>query len=371
MTRRTVLPILLLALLFAACPPPHPPAPVMVKVTVCAESLLLPNPFCPSTEVREFRPDAVPTAVCTLHVAPPEPPAIPVCASPWPESGKLRIWSGTLLGGLSTRDNATFKESDLPAYYDAIAEDGPNCERNFAYFEDDGAWTSYRPSDPDYYQHLIYRINLAVQRKITEILCLTPYGITNSDDEIRTIIRATKQFLPYIIYEAVNEPRDNERQKEIVAILQAEGIPNKNIQIEYVDSGAFFDLLATTLKGEGLATLHWVGTMDTVDADWPMGWSTSDGTMKLMGYGMYGSNDGQDAARAAKGLNWWAHSQMTPPVTEYRRPDNPQLAEVTPWMLANGRGYEHLSAAGFQASATPDLRAAIELGRAERRAMRR
>jgi hypothetical protein len=45
-------------------------------------------------------------------------------------------------------------------------------------------------------------------------------------------------------------------------------------------------------------------------------------------------------------------------------------AAVLAWMLANGPGWEWLSASGFQASATPDLKAAISIGRAERLAMR-
>jgi hypothetical protein len=181
-----------------ACPPAipeqflkgHEPADCRhVMVRLCVGTALLANEYCPAWVDTAQLPEDLP-GPCTTHKA---PPVIPVCASPWPESGKLRVWSGGLLGILSTKDCATFKEADLPAYYDAIATDGPNSERNFVYFEDDGEWTSYRPTDPDYYQHLTYRINLAYQRKITEILCLTPYGMTNSDDEIRALIRADRK----------------------------------------------------------------------------------------------------------------------------------------------------------------------------------
>jgi hypothetical protein len=40
-------------------------------------------------------------------------------------------------------------------------------------------------------------------------------------------------------------------------------------------------------------------------------------------------------------------------------------------MLEHGKAWEMLSASGFQSGGRPNLKAAIELGREERRAMRR
>lgn len=299
-------------------------------------------------------------------------PIIPKCSSPYHREGKLLVWSGTSLTTLSTKDNALFKEADLPAYYDALVADGVNAERSFAYFTDgDTNWDSFLPCNPGFYEHLNYRLGLIKERDLTEIMCLTPYGGENSFDEVREIIRRTKSFLPNIIYECVNEPTTNDRQKRIVDILKDENIPNKYIQINFLDSGEFGELLTVWLNGEGLACAHRTGSMETIRLTNELGkaWEGSPGCMRLMGNGLYGSNDGDDVQQSAKGLTFWA--QKPEDKIKYRRSDNNQITEITSWMLAHGRGvgFEVLSACGFQASEPPDLKEAIRIGRDERRAM--
>jgi hypothetical protein len=198
-------------------------------------------------------------------------------------------------------------------------------------------------------------------------MCLTPYDGINSEDEVRELIRRTKSFLPNIIYECVNEPANNDRQARIVQILKEEGIPNKFIMIDWVDSSEFTILLETTLAGEGLASLHRVGSMETIHAPWPTGWSTSEGTMKAMRNGLGGSCDGSDVTGNSHGLRFWYHVQHG--VEGFERPDNQQLYEITKWMLENGKHYEDLSATGFQESESPNLKKAIENGKIERQKM--
>ncbi len=292
----------------------------------------------------------------------------PFCLSPYHKTGKLIIWSGTSLTTLSTKDNALFKEADLPAYFDALVADGVNSERSFAYFCDgDADWESYLPCNPGFYEHLTYRLGLIKERDLTEIMTLTPYGGQNSDDEIRGLIRRTKSFSPNIVYHAVNEPQNNDRQKRIVEISHEEGIENKFIMIEYMDSSDFTKLLQEDLNGEGLASYHRVGSMETINAPWPVGWSTSSGTMDLMKIGMGGSCDGSDITGNSRGLRFWYHVQHG--IMGYERPDNQQLYNITKWMLANGKHYEDLSAAGFQESESPNLKKAIENGKIERQKM--
>lgn len=297
------------------------------------------------------------------------PPKEP-CKYPYHETGKILCWSGTLLSGLSTKETPLFQESMLEEYYDALVVDGANTERNCSYFLDEtDAWKSHKFGDPDYLRHLYYRLGLVKKRDLTEIFCLTPYGGNLSDEEIRLLIRATKLYLPNIIYEPINEPRDNERQRRIVEILKEEGIPNDFIQLNYVDSGDFFDLLKNGLKGEGLASYHRVGSMDSINASWPVGWTCSPGTLEMMQYGLCPSNDG---ANDGHGLNWaWTDSA--------RRSNPEEIKAVLGWSLKHynqftlqdekGRGFEHLSAAGFQRGEFPCLEDAINFGRDERRAM--
>jgi hypothetical protein len=45
----------------------YTPLPVMVQIAVCPTSGLLPNKYCPATELREFEEGKEPTEVCTTH----------------------------------------------------------------------------------------------------------------------------------------------------------------------------------------------------------------------------------------------------------------------------------------------------------------
>jgi len=222
---------------------------------------------------------------------------------------------------------------------------------------------------------------LVAQRKLTEILTIGPYVGYHLKDiptflrYVETFIKRTKKWLPYVIYETWNEPSGTPEEqvaasRRIVDILQAEGVPNAHIQIPYSDSSDFAMLLVNQMKGEGLACLHWVGSMETIQLSTERGqaWEGSSGTEWLMRNGLYGSNDGEDTQGAARGLNWWHREQVG--CQKYRRPDIDQLYKITKWMLSHGRGYEHLSAAGFQRSETPILADAIVLGKSERAAMR-
>jgi hypothetical protein len=138
--------------------------------------------------------------------------------------------------------------------------------------------------------------------------------------------------------------------------------------IYYADSGAFADLLVNALEGKGLASLHGVGSMETINQP-GTGWSTSPGCMKLMEYGLTGSNDGEDATHSAKGLFWpWL------PNGPGQRSTAGQGHDIEAWNLAHGHGWEFLSASGFQTGdpkqGRPNIKKAIELGREERKALR-
>jgi len=59
-------------------PPPPPPPPIeYVTIAVCPASGLLPNPYCPATESRQFVKGQEPATLCGIHVAPPPPPPPP------------------------------------------------------------------------------------------------------------------------------------------------------------------------------------------------------------------------------------------------------------------------------------------------------
>lgn len=371
--KRKITWILALALLLmAATCPPKPPTP-KIQVLVCNDFSDLPasearivNEWCPASHWAEYVKGHEPIIVCTKHVKP-EPP-IPQCDIPWPETGKLLIWSGLLLCDLSTKDNEEFQESDLDDYYNALAEDGVNAIRSFAFFLDEqpGYWESWKPIDTGYGIHFTTRLKLITERKLTAIVSLWAYGGGSTDSEIDYVIDLAKPFLPYIVFEPINEAYGMSGQIKIVNMLKAKGIPNSAIMISFVDSGEFADMLVNGLNGEGLACGHGIGSLETIHAPWPNGWSTSSGTLALMKYGLFPSSDGEDATHSARGSFWF----WLPDPGPGRRPSVDQIYGITKWSLENGRGYEQLSAAGFLDSGRPNLKAAIELGREERRAMR-
>jgi hypothetical protein len=337
----------------------------MVTKKICKDTGNLVNPFCPNPIDFSYPQSQVPTIICYIHKEP-----IPKCPDPYPK-GKLRVVVYTLLGGLAMKEIPEWPDNRLAEYYNALVLDGVNAERYVSTCKPGDPYDPleyWQLEDPEYLGVITKRLNLMRERDLTAIICLQPYRGTISDDRARWLIRALRGYP--IIWECENEPADNDNQERLVEILKSEGIPNNFIQIELVDSGAFYDLLHKTLNDEGLATYHWTGTMETIHAPWPKGWSTSSGMMEFMKMGLYGSNDGQDTMRAAKGLNFWLHDHQNPPITEYRRPNNEQLGAVSAWFRAHGKGHvEHLSAAAYQRSASPNMDDAISIGRAERQAM--
>lgn len=374
--------LLILALVFmAATCPPKPPTP-KIWITVCnnfpdtppAEARIA-NEFCPATHPAQYidKDGQRPTEICTTHTKP-EPP-IPQCDVPWPDKRWFGPWDGALLGYYCSKElDGEFTKDRLTAYADALAEDGIPLTRGFSHFYDEipGIWESWKPVDQEYRDILQFRIKLMADRKITSIISLEPYGAGLAPDaDIDWIIDSAKPFLPWVIFETANENGNTSLSAKLISQLKGHGIPSENILIYFEDSGAFADLLVNTLEGKGLASLHGVGSMETIDAPWPNGWSTSPGTLKLMIYGLTGSNDGDDYAKEAKGLLWpWL------PNGPGRRSTAGQSHDITFWYLTNGgRGWEFLSASGFQqhgpGQQRPDLLGAVELGKEERRAMRR
>ncbi len=61
--------LIILAFSVPTCKPPEPP-PEIIEVEVCSESGLLPNEYCPETEIREFEKGKEPTEYCDIHQAP-------------------------------------------------------------------------------------------------------------------------------------------------------------------------------------------------------------------------------------------------------------------------------------------------------------
>lgn len=370
-----LLAALVLALLMAPACPPKPPTP-KVWADVCnafpdtpGTAARVANDYCPATHPAQYVKGTEPTTVCTLHVKP-EPP-IPQCDIPVPDGYPPLIWEGALLGFPSTVLNDEFTQEGTVAYANAIAEDGTNCVRGFGFFLDDvykdgnPYWISWKPADAEYQAVVRERLKLFADRKITVIFSLEPYGGMATDSELDWEIETALPYLPYVIFETANENGNMTLQRALIARLKAHGVPNENIQLYYHDSGDFADALQNELGGKGLACLHGVGTMDSVNAPWPRGWSTSPGTLALMGLGLYGSNDGEDGEHAAKGLYWfWM------PTGPGQRSTASQGHDVTAWFVSHGRGWEFLSAAGFQEGGRPNLLKAVELGREERKAMR-
>jgi len=397
--------------LFGCNTPPGPePMPPVEHITVnlCSVSDLLAGDRCRSRYVKTFVLGQQPTDFCAivgLH-----PYQMSVCDIPVHEVGVNLIWSGFMLGGLSMYDTEIWKEADLPLYLDAIAEDGCNAHRDVWCFFDGAneVWRSYVPwvgndyavPNEEYYAVIDRRLKMFYERKLTEIISLTPYGMDQNvvfngayQSALRTFIQRTKKYLPFVRYETYNEPNTNEDakvevNKKMVEILQSEGVPNWAIQIAFADRSANSAILINTLNSEGTMSLHWVGSMETIQ-DGPTPWAGSPGTQWLMGAGLGSSDDGQDMKRKSLGLNWGYLEEQG--ITEAQRPNNLQLYKMTRWMLrkfelmkidangnyiytgqtVRGRVIEHLSAAGFQhKKEQPNLKMAIEIGRDERIIMR-
>lgn len=369
-----IIAFVLLAILMAPACPPKPPTP-KVWVTVCndfpdtpAAEAQVANEYCPATHPAQYVKGSEPTTVCTKHVKP-EPP-IPQTDIPYPDKHAFVSWDGALLGFFCSKDlDGEFTKERCTTYANALAEDGVAVTRGFSHFYDDipGVWESWKPVDAEYREVLQWRIKLMADRKITSEIVLEPYAGEAPDADLDWIIESAKPFLPYVIFETANECGDMALHTRLINKLKAHGIPNSSIALYFVDSGEFADMLVNGLAGEGLASLHGVGSMDTILAPWPRGWAASPGTLKLMEYGLTGSNDGEDSEHKAQGYFWpWL------PTGPGQRSTAAQGHDIEAWNLQNkGRGWEFLSAAGFQSgSQRPNLLEAVEKGREERKAMR-
>jgi hypothetical protein len=371
--KKKIFILLIMALVFMApaCPP-KPPTP-KIWITICNDFPDMPpaeariaNEFCPATHPAQYidKDGQRPTEICSVHKA---PPIIPVVDIPYKDKHMALIWEGLLLGYLSSKEYGDFfKKEKLIAYADALATDGIPMIRSFSCFYDEAnGWESWKPVDAEYRPIVQARLQIMADRHITTIVSLEPYGALAPDADIDWIIDTCLPFLDWIVFETANESGDMNLHRSLISKVKAKGVPNDRIQIYWVDSGDFADALVNTLEGKGLATLHGVGSMATVDKP-GTGWSTSPGCMKLMTYGLYGSSDGEDNMKATHGYCWYWLEKC-----EAQRPTPEEAHDVTSWFCKNGRGWEFLSAAGFQDSKIPNIDKAIELGHPERLAMRR
>lgn len=294
------------------------------------------------------------------------PPVIKKCDIPYHETGKLLINSGFVLTDFSMKDGEYWKEADYPKYLDALVEDGVNAVRAFTWFEDNTPeWDSFKPGADGqaYWDALARRLGWIEERDLTAIITMIPYRGDMTSGDVRSMVRHLIPFLPNVIIETENEPVTNDRQEMVLSVLKETGWPINHIQLGFVDSGAFGD---TVLANPGiLSCCHYVATTDTIFSSEKYGWANSPGTMKLMSLGMYGSNDGEDSAKACRGPYFYG---MDP---KSRRPATPQLEDTTRWMLQNGKGYEDLDSAAFSVTAVPNLIDGILNGQPNRRAMRK
>jgi hypothetical protein len=377
-------------------------APIMVRVIVCAESGLLPNAYCPAKEEREFEAGSEPAAICTVHKAPTK------VADPWTPGGALRAWNGTLYSSLAA---TLFDEAKLEALYEAMAVDGVNAERNFAWFADvtdtwagkyllpwnaDWAWNEA------YWAQLDRRLNMwCGKRNGTEIisvldacsmyegeswevnplnkLAARPADVFRAGPARDKVIafavelyNRTKKYGSLIVIETRNEGDQivgfdglYDYDNAVLQALLAAGGAKDHIATEWYDSSQFYETIDQGMSGKGLAFTHGINSEKSVN--W---YRDSPGKQGLAALGDRPSADGPDfydSEGAPLGLAWfWLPSGIG------RRASPPQIKYIIRVMSDLGHpGYEFLSASAFQGSKAPDLDAAITLGRAERLAMRR
>jgi hypothetical protein len=172
---------------------------------------------------------------------------------------------------------------------------------------------------------------------------------------------------PRIIFETRNEGGQvvgfdalRDYDQAIIAALKLEGVPAYRIQVNWYDSGLFYQTINEDLEGEGLAATHQVCSEESVE--W---YKTSPGKQGLMKLGDYPCSDGPDFEDAADGLAWfWL------PGGQGRRPSVGQIGYIFRTMSELGYPrFEHLSASAFQTGPLPNLDDAIRLGKTERLAM--
>jgi hypothetical protein len=416
MTRRNcaLTLIVLLALAFIACPPPHPPVPppgpVYVTVNVCAESGLLPNEYCPSREDRKFIKGQEPTEICAVHVKPKTK-----VANPWHPGGELVAASFTLYSTLAYK---ALNEAKLDALDEAMAVDGIAVRRDFAFYSDFGTawegtglfpWLADWTWNEEYFAQLDRRLQMwCGDRDGTQIISILDACSLYDGQSFETnplnklaargsevyaagparerviafaveLWNRTKKYGQRIIIETRNEGEQivgydglRDFDHAMIAALRSAGCPPEQIQIGFFDSSLFYATLSEDLEGRGLASTHRINS--EVDVNWYRDSPGKQGLMKLGDYpccdgASFGVDENPPAYRAL-GLTFsWLVG--TPAENVARRPNVNQIAYIMATMRGLGFGrYEHLSASAFQHSVLPDLDDAITLGRAERLAMK-
>jgi hypothetical protein len=332
------------------------------RFNICPESFLEANTACPAAKSWVFK-KSDPHEKCNIHGI------VPKVSKPVHDTGRLLIWSGLILSGMGMKETPDFPEYRRAEYLNALVNGGINTMRDFITCipgDEDDPLSYWQFDDPELLELLKSRMKLVQERDLTQILTLQPYCGTISDDQVRYYIRNLKEFLPNqnLIFEPINEPRNNDRQREIVKILLDSGVPKENIAIEFVDSSDWVNMFNEFgLIGKSFFSKHWMGSMETVKEIF--GGSSAQ---TLLGWGkFFGSCDGMDEQGKAKGLNFWHNAQAG---IDNRRPDNNQLHDIVKWFLTNGGcGYEMLSASGYQHSAWPNMDDMILIGHDERQAM--
>lgn len=336
---------------------------------------------------------------------------------PWPASGKLRAWSGGLYSLLAC---TRYVEAEVVALYEAMAVDGVNAERNFAFYADAGtAWagTGLFPWRDDWswnedYWTLVDR-RLAAwcgARGGTEIVAILDACSMYEDSSwlanplnklaakpaevywpgpardkvIAFAVEFVKRFGPKYGDRLVIETRNEGEQivwydalqsfdDAMIAALNAANWPDSRIQIEWYDSSMYYDTLSSPdhLDGAGLAATHRCVTPH--DVDW---YANSPGKQGLMRLGDYPCTDGptfgadETPQVVAHGLTFaWLVGTAAEDIA--RRPNADEIARMVVTMRDLGyERFEMLSAAGFQRGDGPaHLGDALTLGRAERTAL--
>lgn len=368
--------------------------PTIVWWEICLETGLLKNEWCPAVENLPFVSGAEPTTVCEIHTKP-----IAKVKNPFWKNHRILAYDATIFCWAITEDNDLFKEAWLPDYLDALVADGITVTRAFmATLDGTSDWSFFMPwigqnmavKNPAYFGKYINgelsepgviqrRMKMIKDRDLTAICTIVPYGgadMTWSPDfpvYLDNILELLKPFMPNIIIETINEGGvgSEAAQRMIVNAALAKGYPVEHLQLSPWDGGGFADLLTGPLQRKGLACWHWYGTLASISAPWPKGWTDSMNGLELLNNGVYLSNDGAGDGSGLK-FSW-------DPDGIVRRSSPAEIYQVTGWGLRHfnkftnrweeGKGFEHLSAAAFQTTGRPDLRAAIELGREERQAM--
>lgn len=298
---------------------------------------------------------------------PPPPPVIPKCDIPYHKTGRLLVVADACLTLSCSKDLGDFRMADIPAYLDAVVNDGCNAIRSVTQFNDEtpGKWESWKLTEFGYESHLRTILSWVKERDLTMILCLQPYGDRTPlrNVQYQSLISLALEFAPNVVVEAENEPLSNDINAIVVSLAKAMGIPNNMIQVQWVDSGDYFKLVSQALNGQGISCLHFYASMDTITAPWPKGWTTSENTMKFVHqYSLYPSTDGGTDGHDGQ-FPWWTG-------TDYHAASPDDAYRMCKWNLKElGRGLELLSKSMFVTN-FPNVRLSIEGGRGERRAMR-